>query len=104
MAEKKSNIKKKAKSLFKTVKDTLVQEDNPNSPHLVFSRMNENILGDAPASPRQEKEDIDRHLTPLVSPPTGEKNLVSPPTGEKKKTVMLTPEQFDELIWGRDDK
>ena len=86
MAEKKPNIKKKAKSLFKAVKDTLVQEDNPNSPHKVFDRMNQNMLGDSATTEATSPEkDANRER---------EKN---------NKLGMLSPEKFDKLIWG-DDK
>jgi hypothetical protein len=75
-----NDIKAKTKEAVGKIKDTLVQEDNPNSPHLVISRMNQNIMGDAasdePASPKEEK-----------------------PVHKKHDPVK----HFDRLVWGDDE-
>jgi len=47
-------MRDKIKSALSTLGETLVQEDNPNSPHKVFARMNDTLIGNDGAS--QEKD------------------------------------------------
>lgn len=69
---------------FRTIKKELVQEDNPNSPHLVISRMNAGILGDSETeTPPQKTKDKPKRKEP-------EKH----PFGE---------EQFKRVVWGDDE-
>ena len=45
------------KKVYEDVKNTLVQDDNPNSPHKVIERMNDNINSNTTATPEKDHND-----------------------------------------------
>lgn len=94
MTDKKPSLGK-FHDLYGKIRDTLVQEDNPNSPHLVFQRMNQNMVGDTQHiedTTQQEGPKDPRPPTPVPVKKTG-----------KQKSAIITTDKFNNLIWGDDE-
>lgn len=81
------------KSLFDKIRDVLVQEDNPNSPHLLFSRMHENIQSGSDGAfqpPAQEKHDKETVTATIVE--SNDK--------DKRRKQLFSENNFERLMWG----
>lgn len=77
----------KIKDALKTVKDTLVQDDNPNSPHRVFARMNEGLLGSPDGEP--SKPEKKKH-----------KKEHKKDDDSNERSELLSQKSFERLMWG----
>ncbi len=102
MADKKSKeetIVDKFKEGFRTIKKELVQEDNPNSPHLVLSRMNAGILGSYDREESEEpKEKKKKHKKDKKEKKKKEKEVTKEPA-----KYPFGEEQFKRVVWGDDE-
>lgn len=94
----------KLRDLYGKIRDTLVQEDNPNSPHLVFERMNRNMVGDTQQVDNQQVDNTTQPEGPKdPRPPTSVPANKPATKPAKKQQAMVTTNQFNKLIWGDDE-
>lgn len=77
-----SNDEEKQKPLFGRIRDVFVKDGDPNSPHLLFGRMNNNILGD----------DGDHKPEPTESDKKRKEKF--------KEPEMFSEDNFERLIYG----
>jgi hypothetical protein len=83
--KKEKTFLEKMKDGYKAIQKELVQEDNPNSPHKVISRMNAGLAGTGDSIVGSIEATRDQ----------------SPPPSEKKKKETVSPEdRFNRLVWG----
>jgi len=87
-------------SIFKEIKDTVVQEDNPNSPHKVIARANEGLVGkqDKPEPPKKKKGRKSKKST--ATKKTTKKSTKKTANKSTASGEMFSPGTFGRMIWG----
>lgn len=84
--KKEKTFFEKLKDGYRAVQKEVVQEDNPNSPHRVISRMNAGLVGsgDTAINSNEPEQPVNN----------------SPPREKKKKEIISPEDRFNRLIWG----